>query len=113
MSETTFEQAKECPKCGKPGEDVETKHRWSDTQGARVELHIIFCRNPLCIWLDTNWIVQVNPDGSIPQAYSQLGPKQFPKLSQETETRIQDNIRKQLEAETQEGGSEVYNPHGG
>lgn len=28
----------------------------------------VFCRNPLCTWCDTSWVVQINPDGSIPDA---------------------------------------------
>jgi sulfatase maturation enzyme AslB (radical SAM superfamily) len=29
-------------------------------------LKTIYCRNERCRWNDTCWIVQVNPDGSVP-----------------------------------------------
>jgi hypothetical protein len=102
---TTFETAKRCPKCEQPGEDVQTM------RGSRpgVLVHTIFCRNQVCIWLNTSWLVQVNEDGSVPEAYQQLGPKSFPKLSPEAETRVQEALATQLKAETQPG-AEVRNP---
>lgn len=103
---TTFEEAKKCPKCNQPGEDKFTKPS-IDRRGQRVELHFIFCRTVLCPWNDTNWVVQVNSDGSIPEAYNQLGPKNFPLASKETESRINDAIQAQLNAETREGGGEI------
>jgi hypothetical protein len=108
MSETTFEEASRCPKCGQPGED---KKKRKVRKGRNwVEIHTIYCRNQLCRWLDTAWLVQVNEDGSIPQAYQQLGDKQFPKLSPESETRVQEAMEEQLRQETQPGGGELRNP---
>lgn len=107
MSDTTFEEAKRCPKCDMPGDD---KSVTTVTKGRRkVKVHTIYCRNSECKWYNTSWLVQVNEDGSIPQAYQQIGPKQFPKLSAESETRIQESIEAQLAAETKPG-SEVRNP---
>jgi hypothetical protein len=84
------------------------------TNGARrgTKVHMIYCVTKLCPWFETPWPVQVNEDGSIPDAYSQIGGKQYPKLSQELESKIQDNVLRQLEAETQPGGGEVANPNG-
>jgi hypothetical protein len=109
---TTFEEAKRCPKCELPGEDKSTTAA-KNSEGKPVKVHMIFCRNSECPWFDTSWIVQVNPDGSIPEAYSQLGPKQFPKVSGEMETKIRESIEAQVRAETSPGGAEITNPHGG
>lgn len=104
----TFEEARLCSKCEKPGEDL------GGRPGARrgVEVHTIVCRTPLCPWENTTWLVQVNEDGSVPDAYSQLGPKQYHKVSPETETRINEALERQLEAERR-GGGEVRNPYSG
>lgn len=69
MPESTFEEAKRCPRCKKPGND---RHQ-SLVRGAREKgldpgtaVHYIYCENPVCPWYETNWIIQVNPDGSVP-----------------------------------------------
>lgn len=108
---TTFEEAKLCPKCGKPGEDVRVFDR-KNSMGKPVTVHTIYCRVELCPWYNTSWLVQVNEDGTIPDPYSQLGPKQYPKLSEESVTRVQEAIQTQLDQETKPGGSEVRNPYG-
>lgn len=61
---TTFEQAKICPKCGNPGEDRKTQVAPNMPYGTT--LHFIYCKTPLCIWFDSPWMIQVNPDGSVP-----------------------------------------------
>jgi len=108
VPETTFEEAKRCPKCDKPGEDMGGNP--SAKQGVKV--HLVYCRTPGCEWENTNWLVQVNADGTVPEAYSQLGPKQYPKLSPESETRVRESMEAQLRAETAPGGGEIRNPHG-
>jgi hypothetical protein len=107
---TTFEEAKECPKCGKPGDD-RRQTRSRNARGAYVTLHHIYCVSELCPWYNTMYIVQVNEDGSIPEAYSGVlrGGKAYPTISQESASRIEENILRQLEAETKPGG-EVRNP---
>jgi hypothetical protein len=62
MSDTTYEEAKRCPKCTKPGEERLT------TKGAvrgSVVKHI-YCVTEICPWYNTPWLVQVNADGSVP-----------------------------------------------
>jgi len=106
----SFEQAKDCPKCGKPGE-VRRVTASRDGTGRPVELHLVYCTTELCKWFDSPWVVQVNSDGSIPKAYSQIGEKKYPRISQESMTKIEDNVKRQLEAE-QRKNSEINNPHG-
>lgn len=108
---TSFEEAKRCPKCELPGEDMGATPKTSPNTGKPVKVHTIFCRNDVCKWFNTSWIVQVNDDGTIPEPYSQLGRKQFPAVSEESATRIRENIEAQLRAETQ-GGAEIRNPNG-
>jgi hypothetical protein len=102
----TFEEAQRCPRCDKPGRD----------QGGRpgrrrgVKVHTIVCETELCPWYNTTWLIQVNEDGTIPDAYSQVGEKQFHKVSPETETRINEALERQLKAE-QSGQGEIRNPY--
>lgn len=57
---STFEIAKQCPKCSVPGEDrKQYKSKESTT-------HVIYCVNPRCKWYDTPWNVSVMKDGSVP-----------------------------------------------
>jgi hypothetical protein len=106
----TFETAKLCPKCGLPGEDTGATPVISQQSGRPVKVHSIFCRNETCEWYNTNWIVQVNEDGSVPAPYSQLGEKQYPKASEDLEQRVRDALTVQQQMETQPGGAEIRNP---
>lgn len=60
-----FEEAKLCPKCGKPGEDRKSTPAPNMPRGTT--LHFIYCMTELCPWFDTCWMVQVNVDGTIPE----------------------------------------------
>jgi hypothetical protein len=104
MAATTFEEAKLCMKCSKPGQDTRTT-KTVDQRGKPIEVHAIYCRNAICPWFDSPWFVQVNEDGSIPDPTTpKTSPKEFPGLSQESETRIKDAIDAQLAAEIRGDG---------
>lgn len=62
QAEVTFEEAKRCPRCDQPGEEVQTKHL-----GRKGKAHVIHCKNEKCRWFNTGWVVQTDPDGNIPQ----------------------------------------------
>lgn len=102
----TWEEATRCPRCGRSGED--TGARPGKRRG--VMIHTIYCRTELCTWHNTSWLVQINEDGTIPQAHSRNREKQFPTVSPETETRINEALQRQLDAETS-GHGEVRNPY--
>jgi hypothetical protein len=106
---TTYEETKLCPKCGEPGELTSQTPALSRALRPGTTAHIFYCRNEQCKWFDTWWIVQVNPDGTIPPPnYGQGQAKQFPTLiTPEEEQRVVDNIAKQIDLETREGGGEV------
>jgi endogenous inhibitor of DNA gyrase (YacG/DUF329 family) len=103
---TTLEEAKQCPKCGKTGKVTkDSAHR--DSRGRPCRLLTVECVTELCIWYDTQYFIQVNEDGSIPEPYSQLGEKQFPRHSVETQVTVQRSIEQQLIDETKDGGGTV------
>lgn len=106
---TTFEEAKKCFKCGNPGEETSQTRAPNGVKGI---LHFITCRTPFCPWEDTNWVVQVNDDGSIPtRNTSKRQDKMYPELPMTAGQRALDNLQKQVEAETQ-GQAEIYRPTG-
>ncbi len=74
MAAPTLEEAGKCPRCQKPGEQGAPQP--SAEPGVRV---IPFtCRTEGCRWFNTGWIVQLNPDGSIPEpSETPRGAKQF------------------------------------
>lgn len=61
MTDTTYDEARRCPRCNELGSDEGSK---SGPRGSR--MHTIRCRNERCRWYNTTYIVQVNRDGSIP-----------------------------------------------
>jgi len=74
MTDSTYEEAKRCPRCKEPGVDIGSVR---GPHGSRI--HAIQCRTPRCKWFQTNYSVQVNSDGTIPEP-SLDRPKNFPKL---------------------------------
>lgn len=70
----TYEQAGSCPTCGKPGRCVK-KQPMPRAAGlpAGTTLHSFRCESVLCPDGGEMWIVQVNPDGSIPPPRNHTG----------------------------------------
>jgi len=111
-TQSTYEAATRCPRCQIPGEVV------SKVPSGRpgTQIHNVFCRNEACVWYNTSWIVQVNPDGSVPPPTKHKRgdiDKLFPKLAgpPEEEQRVIRSIERQVERE-QQPGFEVRNPRG-
>lgn len=65
MSDTTYEEATRCPKCGQPG-NVRVKKRAAGVRTRGAMVHLVYCEHTLCAWYNTCWAVQVNPDGTVP-----------------------------------------------
>lgn len=112
MAETTFEQAKRCPKCGKPGED--SPKTTPGPKGSRV--HQIFCRTELCPWYNTPWMVQVNRDGTIPPPQDHTrSPKVYEGFEGHDELAKQImealEIQRQMETDPDQSRHEIRNPN--
>jgi len=88
VPDTTYEEAKRCPKCDKPGRDTGATRRVRNGL-----LHTIECVNERCKWYkQPGWQVQVNHDGTIPQPTMDR-EKFFHKLPE----RSQESIDKQMQ----------------
>lgn len=79
---TTLEEARRCPKCRQPGElSRQIPAPRGATPGAR--MHIFVCKNNRCRWNgEVCRVVQVNPDGSIPEPTKHV--KSFPEVPDRT-----------------------------
>lgn len=65
MPDTTLEEAKRCPICKEPGSQT-GKTKETRENGRKANVLQMTCMNEACRWFNTNWIIQVNADGSIP-----------------------------------------------
>jgi hypothetical protein len=74
VTDTTFEEAKRCPTCKEAGREVATRRPQDLPRGTKV--HVFSCENDRCEQVGERWLVQTNPDGSIPTP-GQKGPKTF------------------------------------
>lgn len=97
MSETTLEEARRCPKCNEPGHDTgnTTNRLHGATRGAII--HEYKCMNQRCKWYDTSYLVQTNPDGTIPPPtlVREKAFRQLPAREQEDIDRQMNNLLNQ------------------
>jgi hypothetical protein len=106
MSDSSYEEATRCPKCGTIG-----NARLKKVQG-RGQVHTVYCENKLCTWYNTCWIVQVRADGTVPPPTDH---RRSPKLYQGFEDHDQAardivaSLEAQVEAEKR-GDGEIRNP---
>lgn len=71
----TFEEAKICPKCDRPGQVRKVSPVPGMARGTKV--HLVYCVTELCPWYNTPWTVQTNPDGSVPPPRNHTGEKKI------------------------------------
>jgi hypothetical protein len=77
VPDTLFEEAKRCPKCKQPGEEVaESKAPSGDGV-----LKFFRCENTRCPEVGERWVVQIRADGTVPSPTDNRGPKTYTKLS--------------------------------
>jgi hypothetical protein len=81
VTDTTFEEARRCPGCKEPGKEVSARRPHDAPRGTVV--HVFTCENTRCPDEGDRWLVQTNPDGSIPQP-GQKGPKAFERPREST-----------------------------
>ena len=97
---TTWDEASKCPRDGAYTGIVKTR-KTIPGQGQLVELQ---CPEDHCPFHETGWIVQVRPDGTIPDK-AEVREKQFPKTSS-SETRRRaalDLLEEQVQRELRQG----------
>lgn len=107
--ETTWEEARRCPRCKNPGVESEAEGRRLTsapgvTRGAQI--HVIYCLNEHCRWYNTSWTVQTNPDGTIPPPTTNR-QKFFRPLPGVSEERINAYAEAMQRASEAPGGMEV------
>lgn len=90
MSDTTFEAAKRCPKCQEPGHQ---RHVERLRDGGKV--FGLECKNQVCPWYDTGWVVQVDKDGEIPDRMDKpRAPTVHANISDEELERFRESVRR-------------------
>lgn len=97
---SSWEDASRCPADQSPGKE----------QGKRPfnggQLITLTCQNTRCEYNDTGWVVQIRPDGTIPEPTTERD-KFFPKLAGWQKERARDriqNLEDQLKHEMLPGG---------
>lgn len=85
MTDTTYDTARRCPTCEQLGQRIGTRSLPERGQGS---LHIFRCQNDRCPKSGRDWIVQVRPDGSIPEPNTNR-EKSFPQEKGVARSRIE------------------------
>jgi hypothetical protein len=114
MTAPTFEEAKRCPRCDKPGEDRKQMVVLGKSfKGGKAPVaHTIYCVTELCPWYNTPWIVQVNGDGTIPppQDHSRTQKEYVGDFGTPEEAKaLIDSLRRQAASETKTDHTEIPN----
>jgi len=95
----TFEVAKRCPTCSQPGQEYLTQPAPAAAglpRGTKI-VHIR-CEHTLCPDYAGVWLVQVNPDGSVPEPKNHTGePKIYAGF--EHDDAAAENVRQMLAVE--------------
>lgn len=95
MSEVRLEDAQRCPKCEQVGElNIKRKNR----DGSKS--FEVTCHNDRCSWFNTKWVIDTNPDGSVPEPKLNRR-KAYPEIPDRTED-VQRAVDAQLRVETQD-----------
>lgn len=92
MTDSTFDEARRCPRCEELGLLGKSSRR---RDGSRI--HTITCMNTRCKWYSTSWVVQVMVDGSV--AKPQKHDKFFPTIPDRTEE-VRAAVDRQIQRET-------------
>lgn len=108
---TRYEEAKKCPKCGKPGE-IRKSYPAPQSSGLKpgTEIRLCYCttEKPFeCPWYNTSWTIQVNPDGTVPPPRDHtFSPKEYVADPEADDIirRIEESLTMQKVIETERGG---------
>lgn len=92
LSEETFEDRTICPKCQKPGAIALVQ-----THRDRAKTYSVTCMTELCRWYQVNWLVDVNPDGSVPPVRPhQKAYKPIPDMTERVQAAADAEIRRSM-----------------
>ena len=80
MAESQLDEAKRCPKCQQPGEQQAGYELVKEGRHRGAKVHTFICQNEDCVWYKTGWVLQINPDGSIP--VRKKGQKEHPEMNE-------------------------------
>lgn len=113
-TQTTYEQATRCPKCKNPGQVIKKEQAGPELPYG-TQRHVVQCRTEVCVWFATDWIVQVNPDGSVPPDQTEKHKADAAKAALGMPIPSDDQlelIRNQYRGLGTHGNEEWPNPHG-
>ena len=96
--DTTYDQARRCPKCNELGKEV---GRRAGPRGST--FHTIRCENDRCSWSGTTYLVQVMADGSVAEPTTDR-QKSFPEHPTLTTERAEQQALRMLERSLGNGG---------
>jgi len=102
---SSWEDARRCPSDESPGEIVGRRPASRESGAAPgSQLVTLQCKNTRCAYHETPWVVQINPDNTIPDPITDR-EKFFPKLPGGQRARdVVDMLTRQVERETKPGG---------
>jgi hypothetical protein len=109
VAETTLEEAARCPWCAEPGKKTGTTqpHGQGIERGVKVETYE--CENTRCENEGERWLVQFNPDGTIPpKGTRNEQPKEYDIMRHTTfqeRERAKEAMRRQYEESIVPGSS--------
>lgn len=92
MTDTTFDEARRCPRCEELGLLGKSTGR---RDGSRI--HTVTCKNDRCKWYDTSWVVQVMADGSVakPEKHDKFFPA-IPDRTAEVQAALDRELQRQM-----------------
>lgn len=85
MTDSTLDLARRCPECEELGKPYGVR----PAPERRGQLHIFVCANDRCKKVGRTWIVQIRPDGTVPEPTLNR-EKQFPQDEGTARQRIED-----------------------
>lgn len=98
MADTTEEEVRRCPRCEQPG-TMTANRPIKGKPGAK--LQNFMCMNKRCRWYNTEWTVQINPDGTVPPP--QRHKKFFDKPDAALAAQVQANAEAILQRSREQG----------
>lgn len=104
MADTSWEEARRCPKCTDPGRSSDPTPTGERDGSTYV---VMTCGNPRCKWYEQSWTIRVRADGTIPPAVTQREKTFVTRPNAPSAEDWERVISKQVAQETKPGGGEI------